>query len=46
MWDREQSNIRVGEPGNFFLQNAVAILAELRAAFAVTRPKAFELITW
>jgi len=46
LWDREQSNIRVGEPGNFFLQNAVAILAELRAAFAVTRPKAFELITW
>lgn len=46
MWDREQSNVRVGEPGNFFLQNAVAILAELRAAFAVTRPKAFELITW
>lgn len=45
LWDREQSNIRVGEPGNFFLQNAVAILAELRAAFAVTRPKAIEKIT-
>lgn len=44
LWDREQSNIRVGEPGNFFLQNAVAILAELRAAFAVTRPKAIEKI--
>ena len=45
LWDREQSNIRVGEPGNFFLQNAVAILAELRAAFAVTRPKTIEKIT-
>lgn len=45
LWDREQSNIRVGEPGNFFLQNAVAILAELRAAFAVTRPKAIEKAT-
>jgi HK97 family phage major capsid protein len=45
LWDREQSNIRVGEPGNFFLQNAVAILAELRAAFAVVRPKAIEKIT-
>ena len=44
LWDREQSNIRVGEPGNFFLQNAVAILAELRAAFAVTRPKAIEKV--
>lgn len=45
LWDREQSNIRVGEPGNFFLQNAVAILAELRAAFAVVRPKAIEKVT-
>lgn len=45
LWDREQSNIRVGEPGNFFLQNAVAILAELRAAFAVTRPRAIEKVT-
>jgi HK97 family phage major capsid protein len=44
MWDREDANIRVGEPGNFFLQNAVAILAELRAAFAVTRPKAIEKV--
>lgn len=45
LWDREQSSIRVGEPGNFFLQNAVAILAELRAAFAVTRPKTIEKAT-
>ena len=45
LWDREQSNVRVGEPGNFFLQNAVAILAELRAAFAVTRPQAIEKVT-
>ena len=45
LWDREEGNIRVGEPGNFFLQNAVAILAELRAAFGVPRPQAIEKIT-
>jgi hypothetical protein len=29
-----------------FLQNAVAVLAELRAAFAVKRPSAFERVTF
>jgi HK97 family phage major capsid protein len=44
LWDRMMTQIRVGEPNGMFLQNAVAILAELRAAFAVTRPQAFEVV--
>lgn len=46
LWDRQQTEIRVGEPGNFFLQNAVAVLAELRAAFGVKRTQAFEKVTF
>jgi HK97 family phage major capsid protein len=45
IWDRMQTEIRVGEPNDFFLRNAVAILGELRAAFAVTRPQAVAKIT-
>lgn len=45
LWDRSQTEIRVGEPNAYFLQNLVAVLAELRAAFGVTRPKAIEKIT-
>lgn len=45
LYDRQQTDIRVGEPDDYFLRNAVAILAELRAAFAVKRPAAFEAIT-
>jgi len=45
LWDRQQTEIRVGEPNDFFLRNALAILAELRAAFAVTRPKAIVKVT-
>lgn len=45
LWDRQDVQVRVGEPGNFFLENAVAILAELRAAFAVVRGQAFEKAT-
>jgi HK97 family phage major capsid protein len=45
LWDREQTEIRVGEPNDFFLRNAVAVLAELRAAFAVIRPAAIEKVT-
>lgn len=41
LWDRQTSEIRVGEPGDYFLRNALAILAELRAGFGVPRPKAF-----
>lgn len=46
LWDRMQTEIRVGEPNDYFLRNAVAVLAELRAAFAVKRPKAFEKVTF
>lgn len=46
LWDRSQLEIRVGEPNDFFLRNAVAILAELRAAFAVVRPSAVEKLTF
>jgi HK97 family phage major capsid protein len=45
VWDRQQLNIRVGEPNDMFLRNALAILAELRLAFAVVRPKSFNKVT-
>lgn len=42
LWDREQAAISVSDSHNdFFIRNLVAILAELRAAFAVIRPAAF-----
>lgn len=46
IWDRNQTEVRVGEPNDFFLRNALAILGELRAAFAVTRPSAVEKLTF
>lgn len=46
LWDRMETEIRVGEPNDFFLRNAVAVLAELRAAFAVVRPKAVAALTF
>lgn len=45
LWDRATTEILVGQPANYFLQNMVAVLAELRAAFGVTRPKAIEKTT-
>lgn len=40
--DREQANIRISEShGNYFVQNAVAILGEERYAMSVPHPKAF-----
>ena len=45
VWDREQTQILTGQPNDYFLRNAWAILAELRFADAVTRPKAVEKIT-
>lgn len=45
IWDRMQTEILTGQPNDYFLRNAYAILAELRAAFAVTRPKAVEKVT-
>lgn len=42
LWDREQSSITVSDShADFFTRNLVAILAEERVAFAVTRPSAF-----
>lgn len=46
LWDRMETEIRVGEPNDFFLRNAVAVLAELRAAFAVVRPTAVCALTF
>jgi len=46
LWDREQASIQVTDShADFFIRNLVAILAELRAAFAVLRPSAFVKIT-
>lgn len=42
LWDREDANIRISEShGNYFVQNAVVILAEERYAMTVTHPRAF-----
>jgi HK97 family phage major capsid protein len=42
LWDRMQSTVRVSEHHeDFFVRNAVAILAEVRAALTVYRPSAF-----
>lgn len=46
LYDREQANIAVSDSHeNFFVRNMVAILAELRAAFAVLKPAAFCEVT-
>ena len=42
LWDREQSSITMSDShASFFVQNLVAILAEMRAAFGVIQPSAF-----
>lgn len=42
LWDREQTTVTMTDShADFFIRNMVAILAEERLAFAVTRPKAF-----
>jgi HK97 family phage major capsid protein len=42
LWDREQTTVRATQGYmDFFMKNLVAILAEMRAAFGVIRPKAF-----
>lgn len=42
LWDREQASISITDShADFFIRNLVAILAEERVAFGVTRPKAF-----
>jgi len=47
LYDREQANIRVSEQhSDFFVRNAVVILAEQRLALAVKRPEAFVKVTF
>lgn len=42
LWDREQASVSITDShADFFIRNLVAILAEERVAFGVTRPKAF-----
>lgn len=42
LWDREETTVTISDShADFFVRNMVAILAEERCAFAVTRPKAF-----
>lgn len=45
LYDREQSSVQATDThADFFIRNLVAILAEMRAAFAVLRPAAFVAI--
>ena len=47
LYDREQANIRVSEQhSDFFVRNAIVVLAEQRLALAVKRPEAFTKITF
>jgi len=47
LWDREQANVTFTDShSDFFVRNLVAILAEERVAFAVTRPSAFVEVTF
>jgi HK97 family phage major capsid protein len=42
LWDREAASIAVSDShADFFIRNIIAVLAELRAAFGITRPAAF-----
>lgn len=46
LWDREQATVTATDShADFFIRNLVAILAEERVAFAVTRPSAFVTLT-
>jgi HK97 family phage major capsid protein len=45
LWDREEANVRISENvASDFIQNMVRLLGEVRAAFAVVRPQAFEVV--
>lgn len=47
LYDRESANIRIAEQhADFFVRNAVVILAEQRLAMAVKRPEAFVEVTF
>jgi HK97 family phage major capsid protein len=42
LYDREQASIRISEQhSDFFVRNAIVVLAEQRLALAVKRPEAF-----
>lgn len=42
LWDRQQATVSISDQhSDFFIRNMVAVLAELRAAFAITRPNSF-----
>lgn len=46
VYDREQASVQATDShADFFVRNLVAILAEMRAAFAILRPSAFVRIT-
>jgi HK97 family phage major capsid protein len=45
LFDRQSVSISVGTINDQFVRNQVAVLAELRAAFAVVRPAAFCTVT-
>lgn len=46
LWDREQATVAVSDShADFFTRNLVAVLAEERVAFGVTRPNAFCTVT-
>lgn len=46
IYDREQASVQATDShSDFFVRNLVAILAEMRAAFAVLRPAAFVKVT-
>jgi HK97 family phage major capsid protein len=45
LWDREQAALQISDSHeDFFVRNLVAILSEMRAAFGIVRPKAFNII--
>ena len=47
LYDRETANIRISEQHeDFFVRNAIVILAEQRMALAVKRPEAFVEVTF
>ena len=47
LYDREQASIRISEQhADFFIRNAIVILAEQRLALAVKRPESFVAVTF
>lgn len=41
IYDREQATVRIGTIDRFFVRNLIAMLAELRMAFGLRRPRSF-----